>query len=288
MIAFLIVPPLINRAFAPDFDKVGGTRLVYEVDQMNAPASWEMDKLVRVLTLRLDPAGNAGVKVRALGDNRVEILIPKIDDPVRLSAIKERITIVGLLEFRIIANERHDAFAIRQARQMLEDNEEPAAPSYYEWVELADPGSFGPQGRSPDESVAVQDRLVLTKLPDETQQVTGDDIALAGVTQDQRLLPAIAIHLTTFGTRKFARLTRSHQPEPDGFQFRLAIILDRKVMSAPVINSPIEGGDAIIEGGQNGFTQQEVGNLVAVLNATRLPVTLLPDPVEGSQIPAKR
>ena len=98
--------------------------------------------------------------------------------------------------------------------------------------------------------------------------------------------PAVGFHFNTFGTRKFARLTRKYQPEADEFQFRLAIMLDEQVWSAPVINSPIEGGDGIIEGGRDGFKIEEVDRLVAVFNAGKLPAMLIQTPISKDQVSA--
>lgn len=49
----------------------------------------------------------------------------------------------------------------------------------------------------------------------------------------------------------------------------LAIVLDGKVLSAPVINEPITGGQAQLSGG---FTQESANQLAIALQSGALPV----------------
>ncbi|HEU4672512.1 MAG TPA: protein translocase subunit SecD, partial [Candidatus Limnocylindrales bacterium] len=60
-----------------------------------------------------------------------------------------------------------------------------------------------------------------------------------------------------------------------GNQF--AIVLDNNIISAPVIQSPITGGQGQITGGTLGFTSQDANNLITVLRYGSLPfpITLL-------------
>ena len=60
-------------------------------------------------------------------------------------------------------------------------------------------------------------------------------------------------------------LTREHLPEQDGaFKYRVAIILDHSVITAPMINSEIRDR-ALIEGGNDGFTAAEIKRLIALM-----------------------
>ncbi len=53
---------------------------------------------------------------------------------------------------------------------------------------------------------------------------------------------------------------------------QIYIFLDDKPLSAPVVNQPITGGNAIITGGNPGFTAEETKQLSIALNAGALPV----------------
>ena len=79
--------------------------------------------------------------------------------------------------------------------------------------------------------------------------------------------------------------TRFNRPgRPDGQKRKLAIVLDRKVYSAPSLNDAITGGRGQISGGSGGFTEMEADNLVAVLNAGALEVPIDPKPLSEATV----
>jgi preprotein translocase subunit SecD len=77
--------------------------------------------------------------------------------------------------------------------------------------------------------------------------------------------PIVSFRFDTAGGRQFGELTQNNVGT------RLAIVLDREVVSAPTIRSPILGGSGIITGR---FTVQEVNDLSLVLRAGALPAPL--------------
>jgi len=114
------------------------------------------------------------------------------------------------------------------------------------------------------------------------ENVTGEDLnrALAGV--DQAGTPAVDFTFKTSGTTAFSRLTSENAPDPGtGFQRRLGIILDNKLISAPNLREPITGGKGQISGN---FTEEEVEFLVNILNAGSLPAALNPEPISEQRV----
>ena len=85
---------------------VGGTNLIYEIDR-----STEGDAKYRVLAKdfmvplanRLNPSGTKELLIRPIGEDQIEIVIPKVDD-TELAELKRQITDSGILQFRIVAN----------------------------------------------------------------------------------------------------------------------------------------------------------------------------------------
>jgi len=77
--------------------------------------------------------------------------------------------------------------------------------------------------------------------------------------------PIVTFRFDSAGARIFARFTQAHVGEP------FAIVLDGKVLSAPVIREPILGGSGQISGG---FTVQEATDLASLLRAGALPAPL--------------
>ena len=112
-------------------------------------------------------------------------------------------------------------------------------------------------------------------LKQDSQNVTGELLSHAYLTQDERVQPAVGFEFNTQGARRFGALTRAHMPEENGaFRYRLAIVLDGLVMSAPSINDEIrERG--IIEGVQ----PKEVNYLIEILSSGSLPASIEPTPL---------
>jgi preprotein translocase subunit SecD len=95
--------------------------------------------------------------------------------------------------------------------------------------------------------------------------VTGRDLRTAKPSLDQTNRPSVSFTLNQDGARKFGRATG------ENIGRRLAIILDGRVQSAPVIEGRIfDQGQ--ISGGS--FTQQEVQDLSLVLRSGALPASL--------------
>jgi preprotein translocase subunit SecD len=94
--------------------------------------------------------------------------------------------------------------------------------------------------------------------------VTGQDLRSARVQLDHNNLPAVGFTLNSSGAAAFARVTG------ENIGRNLAIVLDKAVQSAPVIEGRI-AADGQIAGG---FTQEEAQNLALILRSGALPATL--------------
>ncbi len=97
--------------------------------------------------------------------------------------------------------------------------------------------------------------------------VTGRDLRNARASLDENNQPAVGFTLNNEGAAKFGRVTQ------DNIGRQLAIILDGKVQSAPVIQSRITD-EGRISGGAGGFTSDEVQNLSLMLRSGALPASL--------------
>jgi preprotein translocase subunit SecD len=94
--------------------------------------------------------------------------------------------------------------------------------------------------------------------------VTGQDLRTARVQLDENNLPAVGFTLNNQAATTFARVTGENLGR------NLAIVLDKTVQSAPVIEGRI-ATDGQIAGG---FTQEEAQNLALILRSGALPATL--------------
>jgi SecD/SecF fusion protein len=96
--------------------------------------------------------------------------------------------------------------------------------------------------------------------------LSGDRLSDASAGFDpQTREPVVNFRFDRVGAREFAAITETNVGRP------FAIVLDGKVLSAPVIREPITGGSGQISGN---FTVQEAGTLSALLRAGALPAKL--------------
>jgi SecD/SecF fusion protein len=115
----------------------------------------------------------------------------------------------------------------------------------------------------------------VTMLPDEQGQqypvqdrveLSGDRLTDARAAFDQQTNePIVNFRFDTAGANRFAQITQANVGRP------FAIVLDDKVLSAPVIRQPITGGSGQISGG---FSVEEANTLSALLRAGALPAKL--------------
>jgi preprotein translocase subunit SecD len=95
--------------------------------------------------------------------------------------------------------------------------------------------------------------------------VSGADLVDAQAGFDQNSQPVVNFRFNSTGARKFADVTSTNVGKP------FAIVLDNKVVSAPVIRTPITGGSGEISGH---FTVQSANDLAILLRAGALPAPL--------------
>jgi len=91
--------------------------------------------------------------------------------------------------------------------------------------------------------------------------------------------PVVSFRFDAVGAKRFGDATRDNVGKP------FAIVLDNKVISAPVIREPITGGSGIISGS---FTVQTASDLALLLRAGALPapITILEERTVGAELGA--
>src|SRR5690606_37431785 len=105
-------------------------------------------------------------------------------------------------------------------------------------------------------SYAIEDRVAL-----DGERLTDARASFDPITNR----PIVTFKFDSVGSRQFADITRENVGRP------FAIVLDGKVLSAPVIEQPIVGGSGRISGS---FTTEETAVLSALLRAGALPAPL--------------
>ncbi|MEQ8846186.1 protein translocase subunit SecD [Botrimarina sp.] len=285
-------------------DLAGGITLVYELadpdlvfdplDPDQPPADEaddaegprrrvDMEQLIAALKRRIDPAGTKEVSIRNYG-GAIEIIIPKAG-PDDLQFIKRRITDLGQLEFRIVADRRwSEDRNIIEAAANLGPSEKIVSiggATRAKWVPydtekfpVEDPRLVTREANGRDEILVLMDRW----------DVTGE--YLTGVSKSYGDLgrPVVNFNFDSIGSAKFGRFTGENLPNPatPDVKRKLGILLDDTLLSAPELNDRITGSGQITIGGPN--VEQEVDNLVGILNAGSLPAALVKTPISEEQV----
>jgi protein-export membrane protein SecD len=194
-----------------------------------------VSRSIEVIRRRVDPTGTTEATIQGQGQDRILIQVPGLDP----AEVKARVGKTAKLTFQLvdqsISPEEAQISGVPPDDQLLPDEEHP--------------------GRS----VLVRKEVL----------VSGDDLVNAYAGYDTRTggagERAVDFELNNKGAVAFARVTRENIGKP------FAIVLDNKVMSAPVIRSEIPGGRGQITGN---FSIEEVNRLSLLLRSGALPAAL--------------
>jgi len=192
-----------------------------------------IEQSIQIVERRVNELGTVEPLIQRQGQDRILVQVPGLQDPTRL---KELIGKTAKMDFRMVDSTVSPEQA--QAGRLPPDSEllpstEPGHPPY------------------------VVKKQVL---------VSGGDLTDAQPGFDQRSgEPVVNFRFNTSGARKFSQATSENVGQP------FAIILDSKVISAPVIREPITGGSGQISGS---FTVQAANDLAILLRAGALPAPL--------------
>ncbi len=291
----------IGDRFRLGIDLAGGTNMVFQIKPEKELTNSLIDEMVSSVKRRVNPSGTEEITVRGVGGGRIEVIIPG-EDPQTVDEVKRQITRLGSLEFYIAADRAEDREIVRAAEQMEKTTKELLIDGVKRaiWVRadekegepqlLKDPSMVSRtlpdvrtvKGRA--ESYETEEYLMLAE-PEE-RSVTGRYLKSASTDIDPKGQMIVSFTFDQTGAFLFGDLTtRFNRPgRPDGQKRKLAIVLDRKVYSAPSLNDAITGGRGQISGGSGGFTEMEADNLVAVLNAGALEVPIDPKPLSEATV----
>ena len=124
--------------------------------------------------------------------------------------------------------------------------------------------SFKEEMPAKDQKEATQTPIFLRLTKD--TELTGKHIKKAQITFDNQTgKPQVALIFTDEGGKLFAKITERNVGKP------VAIYLDQFLLSAPVVQQKIEGGNAVITGD---FTVDEAKKLAIAINSGALPLPI--------------
>jgi len=191
-----------------------------------------IEQSLEVIRRRIDELGTREPTIQRQGSERIIVEVPGVENPEDLRAILQA---EAKMTFHLV-----DHTAVSRDR--------------------APPGSMILPSEDLDSTgkpilIVVKKRVV----------VSGDRLVDAQPTiQDGR--PVVSFRFDSVGARKFGDATQANVGR------RLAIVLDKKVVSSPVIRDAILGGSGIISGS---FSVRETQELSLLLRAGALPAPLI-------------
>jgi protein-export membrane protein SecD len=193
-----------------------------------------VDQSIEIIRRRIDETGTREPTIQRQGEDRILVQLPGIDNPERVKALLGR---TAKMTFRLV----DPTTSVEEAR-----------------AGRLPPGSELLQGEA--RAGQQPERYVVRKRV----MVSGDTLTDAQPTF-QNNEPVVSFKFDAVGAKRFADATRENVGKP------FAIVLDDKVISAPVIREPIVGGSGVISGS---FTVQSAQDFALLLRAGALPAPL--------------
>ncbi|UCB57090.1 MAG: protein translocase subunit SecD [Candidatus Omnitrophota bacterium] len=215
-------------------DLKGGMHLILKVDIEKVPQEVRADatdRAIEIIRNRIDQFGVSEPLIQKQGRDHIVVQLPGVTDRDRALQIIKQ---TAHLEFKLVNEEEGKLTAA------LDGN----VPAGYELKYL--------------------DKRPL--LLEKDASLMGDSLVDARVEWgSMEINPYVSFSLNSKGARTFSRLTKNNIGK------RLAIVLDGKVKSAPVIQSQIPGGKGQITGR---FSEDEAADLSLVLRTGALPAPI--------------
>ena len=203
-----------------------------------------LDQTVQAIRSRLDQYGVDDPEIKVERADRISIRLPAVEDPKRVSRL---ISSNAQLEFRLVGFPPGGGGV--DSREEILQHYGGSLPEDLEILE----GDKQGEGETDTLYYAVEKQGILT----------GRDFRNARAGRGSLDTPIVEFQLQPQATAAFGEATGANVGSG------LAIVLNGRVVSAPRIQSRIDGGVGMIEGN---FAQAEVQDLVTVLRSGALPV----------------
>jgi len=255
-----------TNPFKLGLDLSGGSYLVYKADVSDVEESevgTSMDSLRDVIERRINAFGvsepNVQTETHTLGiegsEERLIIELPGITD---LDEAVEMIGQTPLLEFKVEASEIDKEDIQSQINGLLSINA----------ADISADGSLDLGAIDLEKITELQNQqYISTALTGKYLEKSQLQFSQGGVQNGNGIQtsPIIALSFNKEGAELFEKITEENIGKT------LAIYLDGMIVSAPVVNTAISGGQAIIQGD---FTIEEAKTTVGRLNSGALPIPI--------------
>ncbi|MFH0763530.1 MAG: protein translocase subunit SecD [Candidatus Omnitrophota bacterium] len=222
-------------------DLQGGMHIVLKVDTAKIPLETRkdaIDRAIEIIRNRIDQFGVGEMSIQRQGKENIIVQLPGVTDRERALEIVGK---TAHLEFKLVSDNVEDL------KKAIDG--EPVDGYELKYLE----------GES-----AGREPLLVAK----DASLTGDLLVNAKTEFSSRGFgePYVSLTLNSKGAQIFANVTAANVGK------RLAIVLDGKIVSAPVIREAIPSGQAQISGN---FTVEQANDLAVILRAGALPAPVI-------------
>jgi len=237
----------IDKSLTVDIGPDGAGKVQFSAQATEARRSQAVEQSIEIIRRRIDETGTKEPTIQRQGTDRILVELPGIDNPEHVKALLGK---TAKLTFQLV----DASVTVDQARKSMPPGDEIL--------------------QSVDSARGGQTAYVLKK-----KIMVGGDTLVDAQTTFQNNEPVVSFRFDSAGARRFGDATR------DNVGKLFAIVLDNKVISAPVIKEPILGGSGIISGS---FTVQSASDLALLLRAGALPapITILEERTVGPDLGA--
>lgn len=232
----------VDRAAQP---VVQGDRVVLRLNeqQLLEERRRAVTQSIAIVRRRIDETGTRDPTIQAQGADRILVQLPGLRDPERIKSLLGRTAQMNF-HFLDTTNATEDVLSGRTPPP---------------------PGSMVLMGEEPGAQPG-QPPVLRPYLVERRVRAAGDRLIDSQPSQDSRTNEwVVSFTFDSLGGRQFGDATRNNVGR------YLAIVLDRRVISAPVIREPILGGRGQISGS---FTAASANDLAVLLRAGALPAPL--------------
>ena len=236
-------PDLEIKVVAPDAIEIAPTAAA-----ISDRASAAIGTAIEVIRKRLDPDGTKEVAVQRQGRDRILVQQPGVETEKELDEIRLKLKQAAKMTFHLV----HRAVTAEQAKQA-------GTPTGYR---------IYPSEEETGTAELLQERPLLT----------GENLSRASAAFDsQTSQPIVSFTFKPSAAKRFGEITTQNKG------YRFAVVLDGKVITAPVIQSEILGGTGQISGR---FTVEDTARLATLLNSGALPakLTIVEERVVGASL----
>jgi len=255
-------------------DLEGGVSVLLEGYQTDGSqvTSEEMEQAVEVIRQRVDSLGVTEPEIQIQGQDQVAVNIPGITDADRAVEVIGRTAQLGFYE--VLAFEEEISVSQDEIEETKKELEEDLRGD--DAFEEGETKILFEESPSP----AGEGTYVAGYIVNDQPDMTGENLENANLNRDPQGRLEVTMSFNREGAGQFADLSggiaenalASGQPGTG----RLAIVLDKDVVSAPTVEESIVGGDVSISNDTSptGLPEEEARELEIVLQTGALPVNM--------------